>query len=244
MPRHRRRKRIGTDEIDVLAGRLFLFPPLPGSKKDLVCYLPPGRTYRRRVWGPDDQWNSDRDKRRDSEFCNQIWKQTGFTVGACIYDVSSSPVDKNGVCKPHMWIRAVYDFAKSKKYERLHFVGYSGGAMLGSSQLVFYPPRPDDPAAKTLILIAPYVAEGLDKAHSNAAFFSDRINARTRLIWGTDDPKAKLGAQVWKEHNANADTQKYTGEHDFCKSGQFENVTRMVTEWLPKATAIKRRKAQ
>jgi len=223
----------------------FLSKPfLKCSKKDLVCYLPPGvERSGGIITGPANQWDTDPDKRRDSELCNRIWKETGATVRVCWYDIGSSAVDKDGVRRPHMMIRPVYDYAKTMKFERLHFVGYSGGAMLGSSQLVFYPPRPDDPPVKTLVLIAPYVAQGLDKAHSNAAFFSDRINARTRLIWGTDDPKAKLGAQVWKEHNANADTQKYTGEHDFCKSGQFENIVRMVTEWLPKASAIKRPKA-
>jgi len=233
MPRRRQRKRTAKGEIDLLAVRLFKVL-LQGSKKDLVCYLPPGKWRGGRVWGPGGEWNSDRDKRRDSEFCDRIWKQTGATVGACFYDIGSSPAAKDEVCRPHMWIKDIYDFAKKGKYERLHLVGYSGGAMLASSQLAFHPPKPDrhDPPVRTLVLIAGEVAAGLNMPHRNAAFFADKISARTRLIWGTDDNPARLGAQKWKECNQNADTQRYDGGHDFYKDGQFDNVTRMVVDWL------------
>lgn len=240
MPRRRTRKK--AEEIPV---NPFLSEPfLKCSKKDLVCYLPPGRHGGRQIVGPSDQWNSDPDKRRDSELCNRIWKQTGATVRVCWYDVGCLAVDKDGVRRPQMMIRLVYDWAKRMKFERLHFVGYSGGAMLGSSQLVFYPPSPGDPPVKTLVLIGGDVAAGLDKPHRNAAFFADRINARTRLIYGTRDNPAKLAAQTWKERNPKADIPPpYEGGHGFCEDGQFENVAGMVTEWLPKVTAIKRRKA-
>lgn len=240
MPRRKRRGPIGKDEIDVLATRLFkVF--LEGSKKDLVCYLPPGLYKGSRIWGPDVEWNSDRDKRRDSEFCDQIRRQTRSTVGACFYDVPSSP-SKNGVWKPFPWIRDVYGFAKKGKYERLHLVGYSGGAMLASSQLAFHPPRPErkDPSVRTLVLIAGDVAAGRDRPHRNAAYFADGIDARTLLIWGTKDEAARLGAQMWKERNSKADTSSYDGGHNFYDDGRFDNVTRMVVDWLMKEPAIKR----
>ena len=225
-----------------LAVNPFLSKPfLKGSKKDLVCYLPPGNVHTGGgIAGPENRWKDE----RDSELCNRIRKRTGATVRVCWYDVGSSAVDKDGIRKPHMMIRPVYDYAKSMKFERLHFVGYSGGAMLGSSQLVFWPPRPGDPVVKTLVLIAGDVASRLDMPHKNAAFFADRINARTRLIYGTKDDAAKLGAQMWKKRNPNADIPPpYEGGHPFYEDGQFENVTRMVIEWLPKMPAIRRRKA-
>jgi len=241
MPRRKRQKPISKDEIDVLAVRLFkVF--LRGSKKDLVCYLPPGNRYTGgRIAGPENQWNSDRDRRRDSELCNQIWKQTGCTVGACFYDVYSSPLDKNGVRRPHNWIGSVYDFAKKAKYERLHLVGYSGGAMLASSQLVFHPSRPkrQDPIVRTLVLIAGDVAARRDVPHRNAAYVADKIEARTLLIWGTKDDPAKRGAQVWTEHNPRAKERHYDGGHNFYDDGQFGNVTGMVVDWLTKEPAIK-----
>ena len=40
VPRRKHRKRSKKDEIEILAGRLFKYGPLEGSRKDLVCYLP------------------------------------------------------------------------------------------------------------------------------------------------------------------------------------------------------------
>jgi hypothetical protein len=54
---------------------------------------------------------------------------------------------------------------------------------------------------KTLVLIAAYVADGLDKGHRNAAFFADRVNAKTRLIWGTGDDGARRGAEDRNKRN-------------------------------------------
>jgi hypothetical protein len=161
-------------------------------------------------------------------------------VGACIYDVSSS---KTPPCPPFNWIRDVYDYAYAKKYERLHLVGYSGGAMLASSQLAFWPPRPDrkDPTVRSLVLIAGDVAAGHDMPHRNAAYFANRIDTRTRLIYGTGDDDAKRGAQKWKECNSKADIPPpYDGGHNFYDDGQFDKVTRMVIDWLKKEPAIKR----
>lgn len=220
-------------------------PYLKGSQKDLVCYLPPGRHGGDKIVGPSDQWNSDKpDHRRDSELCNRIHKLTGATVRVCWYDVGCLSVDKDGIREPKMMIVPVYDWARVMKFDSLHFVGYSGGAMVGSSQLAFYPPRAGDPAVKTLVLIGGDVGSGIDKPHSNAAFFADRIKARTRLIYGTKDDPAKFGAQIWKEHNSKTDIPPpYVGGHGFYEDGQFENVVRMVIEWLPKVSVIKRRKA-
>jgi hypothetical protein len=114
--------------------------------------------------------------------------------------------------------------------------------MFASSQLAFYPPQPDrqDPIVRTLVLIAGDVAAGLDAHHRNAAYFADRIEARTRLIWGTQDDGAKRGAQMWRKLNSKADTPWYDGGHNFYDDGQFDNVARMVVDWLMKEPAIKR----
>ena len=86
---------------------------------------------------------------------------------------------------------------------------------------------------KTLVLIAAYVADGLDKAHRNAAFFANRVNAKTRLIWGTDDGAARIGAEEWKKRNDAADSQPYTGSHNFYDDGQFGKVSEMTITWIP-----------
>ena len=141
MSRRKHRKRSKKEEIEVLAGRLFKYGPLSGSKKDIVCYLPPGDRgggSELLLSGPGRQWDSDQDKCRDTKLCNLLFTRTGFTVGACFYEVYAlGSLDKNGVRKPMNWIKDLYEYAKRMKYERLHLVGYSGGAMLASSQLVF-----------------------------------------------------------------------------------------------------------
>jgi hypothetical protein len=91
-----------------------------------------------------------------------------------------------------------------------------------------------------LTLIAGDVAAGLDAAHSNAAFFADRIQARTRLIYGTGDDGAKRGALKWEMRNSQADIQPYEGGHDFYKDGQFTKISQMVVDWLLEEPAIKR----
>jgi pimeloyl-ACP methyl ester carboxylesterase len=236
VPHRKHRKRRKKDEIEILAGRLFKYGPLAGSKKDFVCYLPPGQrggTSELLLSGPGNEWDSDRDKCRDTRLCNLLSTRTGFTVGACFYEVYGlGSLDKDGVRKPRNWIGDLYKYAKRMKYERLHLVGYSGGAMLASSQLVFHPPPSDCATVKTLVLIAAYTADGLDKAHRNAAFFADRVKAKTRLIWGTGDDAARLGAEEWKKRNAAADSQPYTGGHNFYDDGQFDKVSEMAITWI------------
>jgi hypothetical protein len=90
------------------------------------------------------------------------------------------------------------------------------------------------------MLIAGDVAAGANMPHRNAAYFADRIKARTLLIWGTKDPDAKRGAQKWRECNCKADAQSYDGGHNYYDGGQFDKVTRMVVGWLMKEPAIKR----
>ena len=236
MVRRKHRKRGKKDEIELLTARLFKYGPLEESKKDLVCYLPPGKkggASELLLSGPGNEWDSDRDKCRDTKLCNLLSTRTEFTVGACLYEVYGlGSLDKDGVRKPMNWIGDLYRYAKRMKYERLHLVGYSGGAMLASSQLVFHPQPADCPTVKTLVLIAAPVADGLDKAHRNAAFFADRVKARTRLIWGTDDNEARLGAEEWKKRNPAADSQPYTGGHNFYDDGQFDKVSEMAISWI------------
>ena len=236
MPRREHRKRNKKDEIEILAGRLFKYGPLKRSNKDLVCYLPPGDKGGQSellLSGPGAEWDSDNDKCRDTKLCNLVLQHTGFTVGACFYEVYGlGSLDKDGVRKPMNWIGDLYKYAKRMKYERLHLVGYSGGAMLASSQLVFHPPPANCPTVKTLVLIAAYVADGLDKAHRNAAFFADRVKAKTRLIWGTNDKAARLGAEEWRKRNPAADSQPYTGGHNFYDDGQFDKVSGMAIGWI------------
>jgi pimeloyl-ACP methyl ester carboxylesterase len=236
VPRRKHRKRSKKEEIEVLAGRLFKYGPLPGSKKDFICYLPPGDrggSSELLLSGPGGQWDSDKDKCRDTKLCNLLFERTNFTIGACFYEVyASGSLDKNGVRKPMNWIKDLYEYTKRTKYERLHLVGYSGGAMLASSQLVFHPPPAKCPPVKTLVLIAAYVADGLDKAHRNAAFFAKTVNAKTRLIWGTGDDAARRGAEEWKKRNDSADSQPYTGSHNFYDDGQFGKVSEMTITWI------------
>lgn len=237
MPWRRRRKKIATLRIHAdAAGLLLLF--LPGSKKDLVCYVPPGNRYPStgRVAGPENQWDSDRDHKRDSEFCKRINKQTGFSVFSYRYDVGSAPRKGEKVYVPHNWIRNVYAFARENKYERLYLVGFSGGGMVASSQLVYYH---DDPIVKSLVVISGDVAAGPDKPHRNAAFFADQIRARTLLIYGDKDGDAVRGARVWKQQNPLADLKPHSGGHDFYD--QFDLVTQEVVDFLMQpAVAVRR----
>jgi len=191
--------------------------------KDLVCYLPGGLYWGAygRVKGPNKGWVD----ARDFEFCKRINTKTGFGVYSTPYDVRCTYDRQRDVYKPINWIgRNIYAFAKSKGYERLHLVGFSGGGSVASSQLLWYP----DEMVRSLVIISGPVANSPVAVHVNAAYSADQITTRALLVYGKDDGY-RSHADVWIRNNPAAVLSEYTGGHDF--QPQLARVVEQVTKW-------------
>lgn len=213
--------------------------------KDLVCYIPGGVYWggRGRITGPNKGWVDG----RDLEFCKSINTKTGFSVYSKPYDVGWTRDKKRDVFKPINWIRRnIYAFAKSKGYERLHLVGFSGGGSAASSQLLWYP----DEIVRSLVIISGPVANSPMAVHVNAAYFADQITTRTLLIYGKDDGY-RSHADVWIRNNPAAVLKEYAGGHDF--QPHLLRVVEQVTKWhrasakavlLPRKRRRKRKRSQ
>lgn len=105
---------------------------------------------------------------------------------------------------------------------------------------------------KSLVVINGPIAEREGKfscvPHTDAAYYADRIKARTLLIYA-DQEALRRGVAIWKQRNQ-AEDREYVGEHDFGKTPQsFDTVTKMVTDFLkespdqkPRVVPLARRK--
>jgi len=168
---------------------------------------------------------------RDYELCRRINERTGLAVYSPCYDITSNwdPEEKRGVPAP--WIKGVYRHAtKTLKHKFLYLVGFSGGGAVASSQLVDYP----DKMVQGLVVISGPAAEG--GPHTSAAFYADRINVRTLLIYGKLDGYNKA-IGVWMErtrqNKTRVDKLYYEGGHDYGKRRDtFELVKNTVIDWL------------
>jgi len=199
----------------------------------LVCYVPPGELnpggLSGRIAGPLGGWVVG----RDYEMCRRINEKTGFAVYSPCYDITShwEPEEKRGI--PASWIRGVYRYAKEKmKHRFLYLVGFSGGGAVASSQLVDYP----DKMVQGLVVISGPVAEG--GPHTSAAFYADRINVRTLLVYGKRDGYNR-GVDKWMETTRQSKTRVdklyYEGGHDYGeRDSSFKLVTNAVVDWLKK----------
>jgi hypothetical protein len=202
-----------------------------------VCYIPPGKVNPDSrsgvIAGPLDGWVVG----RDYEICSRIndkTKGTGFAVYSPCYEITSrwDPEQKRGV--PAAWIKGVYRYATEKmKHRFLYLVGFSGGGAVASSQLVDYP----DKMVQGLVVISGPAAE--DGPHTSAAFYADRINVRTLLIYGKLDGYNKA-IGVWMErtrqNKTRVDKLYYEGGHDYGeRRDTFELVTNAVIDWLKNA---------
>lgn len=229
MRRRRRRRRSG------ITNRPPLYLPAKGDPDHLVCYIPPGEVnpdFRTGVIkGPLCGWVVG----RDYEICSRIndkTKGTGFAVYSPCYEITSrwDPDQKRGV--PAAWIKGVYRYAKVK-HKFLYLVGFSGGGAVASSQLVDYP----DKMVQGLVVISGPMAEG--GPHTSAAYYADRINVRTLLIYGKLDGYNNA-INVWMErtrqNKTRVDKLYYEGGHNYGEpKDSFDLVTNTVIDWLKKA---------
>jgi hypothetical protein len=195
-----------------------------------VCYVPPGELnpdgLSGRIAGPRRGWVVS----RDYEMCSKINGKTGFAVYSPCYDIYShwEPSENRGV--PDPWIKGVYRYVAEKlKHRFLYLVGFSGGGAVVSSQLVDYP----DKMVQGLVVISGPMAEG--GPHTSAAFYANRINVRTLLIYGKLDGYNRA-IDVWmrtRQDKTQADKLLYEGGHDYGeRKDSFEQVTNTVIDWL------------
>jgi len=198
--------------------------------KDLVCYLPGGVYWgaHGRITGPDKGWVD----ARDLEFCKRVNKGTGFDTCRRDYDVRSKWDDNKRMYVPNKWVQKhIYDFAKSKGYERLHLVGFSGGGSVASSQLLYYPDR----LVRSLVIISGPVANNPKAVHVNAAYYADQIATRTLLVYGNDDGY-RSHADVWRRNNPDAVLKEYDGGHDF--QSELDSVAKHVIDWQKSSVKV------
>jgi hypothetical protein len=214
--------------------RPTFYLPAKADQEHLVCYVPPGELnpdgLSGRIAGPRvgrfDGWIVG----RDYEMCTRINDRTGFAVYSPCYDIYShwEPEENRGV--PDPWIKGVYRHAKEKKHRFLYLVGFSGGGAVASSQLVDYP----DKMVQGLVVISGPAAE--DGPHTSAAFYADRIDVRTLLVYGKLDGYNKA-IDVWMgrthQNKTRVDKLYYEGGHDYGeRKDSFELVTNTVIDWL------------
>jgi dienelactone hydrolase len=172
---------------------------------------------------------------RDYEFCSRMNEKTGFAVYSPCYDINShwKPEENRGV--PIPWTKSVYNYATRLNHKFVYLVGFSGGGAVASSQLVDYPNK----MVQGLIVISGPVAEG--GPHTSAAFYANRINVGTLLIYGKTDGYNR-GVDKWKERTRESktpvDVLYYEGGHDYGeRKDSFELVTSTVVDWLKKVAS-------
>ena len=176
------------------------------GRDDLICYLPGGIYFGSSGQITSSGWVD----ARDLELCTRLHRRTGFGVYSLGYDIRSAFSVPLLFYKPNNWINRVYDFARTKEYERVHLIGFSGGGSVASSQTLYY----SDPIVKNLIIISGMVGHNPKAAHVNAAFWSNQILPPTLLIYGRDDGLYS-GAVEWLKHNPETKLIPYNGGHDY-----------------------------
>lgn len=200
-----------------------------------MCYVPPGELNPHGlsgvIAGPTQKgWVVG----RDYELCSRINEKTGLAVYSPSYEINShwNPDEDRGVPVP--WIRGLYRYATKQKHKFIYLVGFSGGGAVASSQLVDYP----DKMVQGLVVISGPVAEG--GPHTSAAFYADRINVGTLLVYGRLDGYNRA-IDKWIERTRQSkirvDKLYYEGGHDYGeRKDSFELVTKSVIDWLEEVT--------
>jgi len=217
-----------------------LRPPftVDGKKDHLVCYLwggnirPPEHPHG--IMGTLGNWEN----MRDSVLCKRILEQTDFGIHSPDSPYRSSwKTDEEGHIIPTEFAKRFYDLAKKRRYKWIHLLGYSGGAAILSSALVHHSDKKDASMVKSLIIINGQIAERTGDysypPYTDAAYYAERIKARTLLIYGDDDP-CRNDVEEWNKRNKAKVPPFYHGGHDFGREGQesFEQVAKAVIDWL------------
>jgi pimeloyl-ACP methyl ester carboxylesterase len=178
-------------------------------------------------------WKND----RDSVFCERVAQDTEFGVHCPKpYASSFEWSDKERRNVPWQMTKAFYKVAKDNGYKWIHLVGYSGGGAVASSVLAHHSDKKDANMIKSLIVINGPIAEREGKycciPYTDGAYYAERTNAKTLLIYGDSDP-CRRGVDEWRSRNKAEVPPFYHGGHDFGETSKmFDSVTKTVTDWL------------